>query len=119
MTHLALAVTHMFHTRACQVRRSEKENVRPMSPARLSAPPSNGATDAPQAEQYAIGAGHDIVLYGFGRIGRLAARLLIEKTGSGQKLRLRAIVVRQPKVPDLEKRGELLIRDSVGVDDGC
>jgi len=39
----------------------------------------------------------DVVLYGFGRIGRLAARLLIEKTGGGQQLRLRAIVVRPSK----------------------
>ncbi len=37
----------------------------------------------------------DVVLYGFGRIGRLLARLLIEKTGGGQQLRLRAIVVRK------------------------
>ena len=29
----------------------------------------------------------DVVLYGFGRIGRLLARLLIEKTGSGAQLR--------------------------------
>ena len=39
--------------------------------------------------------GTDIVLYGFGRIGRLLARLLIERTGGGQALRLRAIVVRK------------------------
>jgi len=32
---------------------------------------------------------HDVVLYGFGRIGRLVARLLIERTGTGAKLRLR------------------------------
>ena len=57
--------------------------------------------------------GRDVVLYGFGRIGRLVARILIEKTGSGQKMNLRAIVVRKPKIPDLEKRGELLMRDSV------
>ncbi len=31
-------------------------------------------------------------LYGFGRIGRLLARILIERTGSGAKLRLRGIV---------------------------
>ena len=37
----------------------------------------------------------DVVLYGFGRIGRLVARLLIEKAGSGNGLRLRAIVVRK------------------------
>ena len=36
----------------------------------------------------------DVVLYGFGRIGRLLARLLIERNGRNNKLRLRAIVVR-------------------------
>ena len=39
----------------------------------------------------------DIVLYGFGRIGRLLARELIRKTGSGNKMRLRGIVVRPQK----------------------
>ena len=56
----------------------------------------------------------DIVLYGFGRIGRLLARELIRKTGSGNKMRLRGIVVRPPKAgADLEKRSQLLLRDSV------
>ena len=55
----------------------------------------------------------DIVLYGFGRIGRLLARLLVEKTGSGQQLRLRAIVVRKGAENDLIKRASLLRRDSV------
>ena len=56
----------------------------------------------------------DVVLYGFGRIGRLLARLLIEKTGGGDCLRLRAIVVRRGKAPnDLSKRVSLLRRDSV------
>ena len=55
----------------------------------------------------------DIVLYGFGRIGRLVARLLIERTGKGNKMRLRAIVVRKGKGNDLEKRAALLRRDSV------
>lgn len=55
----------------------------------------------------------DIVLYGFGRIGRLLARLLIEKTGSGEQLRLRAIVVRKGGADDLTKRASLLRRDSV------
>lgn len=55
----------------------------------------------------------DIVLYGFGRIGRLLARLLIEKTGGGDQLRLRAIVVRPGNDGDLEKRASLLRRDSV------
>ncbi len=55
----------------------------------------------------------DVVLYGFGRIGRLLARLLIEKSGAGYPLRLRAIVVRGGKEGDLEKRASLLRRDSV------
>lgn len=56
----------------------------------------------------------DVVLFGFGRIGRLVARLLIEKTGGGDLLRLRAIVVRKGKgANDLEKRASLLRRDSV------
>ena len=56
----------------------------------------------------------DIVLYGFGRIGRLLARILIDKTGGGDLLRLRAIVVRKSKISnDLEKRAALLRRDSV------
>ncbi len=55
----------------------------------------------------------DVVLYGFGRIGRLLARLLVEKTGSGEQLRLRAIVVRKGSDDDLVKRASLLRRDSV------
>lgn len=56
----------------------------------------------------------DVVLYGFGRIGRLLARILIEKAGGGNNLRLRAIVVRKGKADnDLEKRASLLRRDSV------
>lgn len=56
----------------------------------------------------------DVVLYGFGRIGRLMARILIDKTDGGDCLRLRAIVVRKGKAPnDLVKRASLLRRDSV------
>ncbi len=57
--------------------------------------------------------GTDVVLYGFGRIGRLLARILIEKTGGGDGLRLRAIVVRKGATNDLVKRASLLRRDSV------
>ncbi|WP_427007254.1 glyceraldehyde-3-phosphate dehydrogenase [Pseudarthrobacter sp. H2] len=57
--------------------------------------------------------GTDVVLYGFGRIGRLLARLLIEKAGGGHGLRLRAIVVRRGSDNDLTKRASLLRRDSV------
>lgn len=57
----------------------------------------------------------DVVLYGFGRIGRLLARLLIDKAGGGDVLRLRAIVVRRSSRSknDLEKRAALLRQDSV------
>jgi glyceraldehyde 3-phosphate dehydrogenase len=55
----------------------------------------------------------DVVLYGFGRIGRLLARLLIEKAGSGNGLRLRAVVVRRGGDNDLVKRASLLRRDSI------
>jgi glyceraldehyde 3-phosphate dehydrogenase len=55
----------------------------------------------------------DVVLYGFGRIGRLLARILVEKAGSGEKLRLRAAVVRKGGADDLLKRASLLRRDSV------
>jgi glyceraldehyde 3-phosphate dehydrogenase len=55
----------------------------------------------------------DVVLYGFGRIGRLLARLLIEKAGSGNGLRLRAVVVRHGGEHDLVKRASLLRRDSI------
>ncbi len=55
----------------------------------------------------------DVVLYGFGRIGRLAARILIEHAGSGHQLRLKGIVTRERASDDLEKRASLLRRDSV------
>ncbi|MCC5851697.1 MAG: glyceraldehyde-3-phosphate dehydrogenase, partial [Alkalimonas sp.] len=55
----------------------------------------------------------DVVLYGFGRIGRLLARLMLERNGPSSKLRLRAIVVRGGKEGDLEKRASLLRRDSI------
>ena len=57
--------------------------------------------------------GRDVVLYGFGRIGRLLARIMIEKAGAGDGLRLRAIVVRKGAANDLSKRASLLRRDSV------
>jgi glyceraldehyde 3-phosphate dehydrogenase len=61
-----------------------------------------------------VAQGQDVVLYGFGRIGRLLARLLIEQTGPNAKLNLRAIVLRPSKGgDDLEKRASLLRRDSV------
>lgn len=56
----------------------------------------------------------DVVLYGFGRIGRLVARELMTKTGKGSQLRLRAIVTRGAiNETILEKRASLLRNDSV------
>lgn len=55
----------------------------------------------------------DVVLYGFGRIGRLLARILINHEPAGSGLNLRAIVVRKGGANDLQKRAALLARDSV------
>lgn len=56
----------------------------------------------------------DVILYGFGRIGRLLARELMSKTGKGNQMRLRAIVVRGELNEELlEKRASLLRTDSV------
>ena len=56
----------------------------------------------------------DVVLYGFGRIGRLLARELMSKTGKGNQLRLRAIVTRDKSdAAILEKRASLLRYDSI------
>lgn len=55
----------------------------------------------------------DVVLYGFGRIGRIAARELIMQAGKGEQLRLRAIVTRSNSDKDISKRADLLRYDSV------
>lgn len=55
----------------------------------------------------------DVVLFGFGRIGRIAARELIAQAGQGQQLRLKAIVTRGNSDKELTKRADLLRTDSV------
>jgi len=55
----------------------------------------------------------DVVLYGFGRIGRIIARELITQAGKGEQLRLRAIVTRSNSNEDISKRADLLRSDSV------
>lgn len=58
----------------------------------------------------------DVVLYGFGRIGRIAARIIIGSTGKGEQLRLKAIVLRQKmksRKEEAHKRAALLEEDSV------
>lgn len=65
-----------------------------------------------------IGSSHhitpkDVVLFGFGRIGRLAARELIAQAGKGEQLRLKAIVTRGNSNEEIIKRADLLKTDSV------
>jgi len=55
----------------------------------------------------------NIVLYGFGRIGRLVARMMTQTTGPGNYFILKAIVVRKGSDDDIFKRASLLSRDSV------
>ncbi len=59
----------------------------------------------------------DVILYGFGRIGRLAARRIIETTGRGEQLRLKAVVIRakmkENRKTEMKKRASLLRKDSV------
>lgn len=84
-----------------------------LSVAEFTAEAVAGATGANKIERREP---RDVVLYGFGRIGRLVARLLIEKAGSGNGLMLRAIVVRGGggrAAEDLVKRASLLRRDSI------
>ena len=55
----------------------------------------------------------NIVLYGFGRIGRLVARMMTQTTGPGNYFILKAIVIRKATEDDIFKRASLLMRDSV------
>lgn len=92
---------------------THRSDERGLSAEEFTAEAVAGATGANKIESRE---GRDVVLYGFGRIGRLVARLLIEKAGSGNGLRLRAIVVRRGggrAEEDLVKRASLLRRDSI------
>ena len=60
-----------------------------------------------------INTAKDVILFGFGRIGRLVARELIKQAGKGQQLRLKAIVVRKLSSEQIIKRADLLRSDSV------
>ena len=64
-------------------------------------------------QQGYLGKYRDVVLYGFGRIGRMLTRILIELSGGSDSWRLRAVVVQQKQEDDLTKRTDLLRRDSV------
>ncbi len=54
----------------------------------------------------------DVVLFGFGRIGRLLVREIIIQ-GDGSQLRVRAIVTRSTKPEDISKRIALVRHDSI------
>lgn len=54
----------------------------------------------------------DVVLFGFGRIGRLLAREMVIQ-GNGSQLRVRAIVTRKKGDDDIEKRASLFRHDSI------
>ncbi|MDZ7740319.1 MAG: glyceraldehyde-3-phosphate dehydrogenase [Bacteroidota bacterium] len=54
----------------------------------------------------------DVVIFGFGRIGRLVARELIIQ-GNGSQLRVRAIVARTNKGEAIKKRASLFRHDSI------
>ena len=73
---------------------------------------SNKLADFDNTDDHSI-TPKDVVLYGFGRIGRLAARELIKQAGKGQQLRLRAIVTRSVTEDSIVKRAALLMNDSV------
>lgn len=55
----------------------------------------------------------DVILFGFGRIGRLVARELMVQEGRGDQLRLRIIVLRNNDRLNMIKRASLLRTDSV------
>lgn len=68
----------------------------------------------PQNLSYSKPVTQDVVLYGFGRIGRLLARELINGMAVGSPLQLRAIVTRDILYKEtLEKRANLLRNDSI------
>ena len=54
----------------------------------------------------------DVVLFGFGRIGRLLLREFIIQ-GNGSQLRVRAVVTRSVSDEDIEKRAALIRHDSI------
>ena len=65
------------------------------------------------SDNNAINEATDVVLYGFGRIGRILTRLLLSQASSTKGVQLKAIVVRPAAAGDLAKRASLLERDSI------
>ena len=88
-------------------KQSDARSLEDFLKAELAGAAADASADAARPEP------KDVVLYGFGRIGRIVARLLCDRTGSTHGTRLRAIVVRRGKGDDLAKRASLLRFDSV------
>lgn len=107
---IALLKAHRFARQAGDEEPSLADTMRVLEALRELAPVLVDADGRPALD---AASGTDVVLYGFGRIGRLLARILIAHAGNGRGLRLRAIVVRKGSANDLVKRASLLRRDSV------
>jgi glyceraldehyde 3-phosphate dehydrogenase len=71
------------------------------------------ALQAVHTDELTVNTATDVVLYGFGRIGRILTRLLLSQASSAKGLQLKAIVVRPAAAGDLAKRVSLLERDSI------
>ena len=103
LTELDLGPTRIDLGRLIQKQQNQSDSVEDFLSTELASVAGTNGED---------GAVRDIVLYGFGRIGRLLARILIDRAG-GTGMRLRAIVVRKGSDDDIVKRASLLRRDSV------
>ena len=88
---------------AAQFEKSESDDLRGFLESKLSDVIGTEAEASPR----------DVVLYGFGRIGRLLARILIAREATFGGVRLRAVVIRKKGDEDIHKRASLLRRDSV------
>ncbi|MDN6746304.1 MAG: glyceraldehyde-3-phosphate dehydrogenase, partial [Brevibacterium sp.] len=103
LTELDLGPTRIDLGRLIQKQQEQSDSVEDFVSTELASVAGTNGED---------GTARDIVLYGFGRIGRLLARILIDRAG-GAGMRLRAIVVRKGSDDDIIKRASLLRRDSV------
>ncbi|MCX6272038.1 MAG: glyceraldehyde-3-phosphate dehydrogenase [Bacteroidetes bacterium] len=88
--------------------REERENYNSDPKAFIAAKLAHIISVKPRSDHY-----QDVILYGFGRIGRILAREMVNQAGNGSQLRLRAIVTRTNNPEDIRKRASLFRKDSV------
>ena len=95
--------------------RQARPEARALGPARRRSPSSSAPSSpsSPTAKPTLRAEPQDVVLYGFGRIGRLLARILIDKTRQRRQVPPPRDRRAQERDDDLEKRASLLRRDSV------